>query len=54
MAGKIIETCGCEYRREDSGRETTIKRCRQHEADAYLDAAEAAEYERLGDRGYWR
>ena len=25
-----------------------------HRNDVALDAAEAREYERLGDRGYWR
>jgi ribosomal protein L17 len=55
MAGRIFEECGCEYYRTDGGSERIYQRCKRHEdQENSLNAAEAAEYERLGERGYWR
>lgn len=55
MAGKIFEDCGCVYRRTDAGFEIIERRCKRHEdQENALAATEAAEYERLGERGYWR
>jgi len=55
MAGKVFEECGCVYYRDDRGFRYIQRRCDRCEArEEALSEAEAAENERLGDRGYWR